>query len=128
MKKSGSSSPTDKSFEPNFGDLLHPARAFAHPRDIVHDPDLTLNEKRAILASWASDACAVETAPALHQPPGADRMVPVDEILEALRTLNRQAQQDSPQVSWARRQIRRRSIRNFRRRRARSEPGHDLSQ
>ena len=39
--------------------LLHPANAFAHPADVVHDPDLTLSEKRAILASWASDACAV---------------------------------------------------------------------
>lgn len=31
--------------------LLHPASAFAHPIDVVHDADLTLNEKRAILAS-----------------------------------------------------------------------------
>ncbi|HET7383471.1 MAG TPA: hypothetical protein VFJ59_12925, partial [Pseudolabrys sp.] len=46
--------------------LLHPARAFAHPMDVVRDPDLTLNEKRAILASWASDACAVEAAPELR--------------------------------------------------------------
>jgi hypothetical protein len=40
--------------------LLHPAQAFGHPTQVVNDPDLTLNEKRAILASWASDACAVE--------------------------------------------------------------------
>jgi hypothetical protein len=32
-------------------DLLHPTQAFAHPSDVVSDPDLTLNEKRAILAS-----------------------------------------------------------------------------
>jgi hypothetical protein len=37
--------------------LLHPALAFSHPSEVVTDPDLTLNEKRAILASWASDAC-----------------------------------------------------------------------
>jgi hypothetical protein len=42
--------------------LLHPAQAFEHPSDVVNDPDLTLNEKRAILASWASDACAMEAA------------------------------------------------------------------
>ena len=41
-------------------ELLHPAQAFDHPRDVVNDADLTLGEKRAILASWASDACAVE--------------------------------------------------------------------
>ena len=34
--------------------LLHPAQAFGHPSEVVNDPDLTLNEKRAILASWAS--------------------------------------------------------------------------
>ena len=44
----------------DFDDLLHPARAFARPSDVVDDPDLTLNEKRAILASWASDSCAAE--------------------------------------------------------------------
>lgn len=43
--------------------LLHPARAFAHPMDVIRDSDLTLNEKRAILASRASDACAVEGCP-----------------------------------------------------------------
>ena len=42
--------------------LLHPARAFAHPLDVVRDRDLTSNEKRAILASWASDARALEAA------------------------------------------------------------------
>ena len=30
---------------------------FGHPSEVVEDPDLTLNEKRAILASWASDLC-----------------------------------------------------------------------
>ena len=45
--------------------LLHPANAFSTPSAVVCDPDLTLSEKRAILASWASDACAVESAPAL---------------------------------------------------------------
>ena len=43
--------------------LLHPAQAFEHPSRVVSDPDLTLNEKRAILSSWASDACAIEAAP-----------------------------------------------------------------
>lgn len=69
--------------------LLHPASAFLHPDQVVGDPDLTLNEKRAILASWASDACAVEAAPALRQNPGG-RAVPFDDIMEALRTLDRQ--------------------------------------
>jgi hypothetical protein len=71
-------------------ELLHPAQAFDHPSDVVDDPDLTLNEKRAILAAWASDACAIEAAPELRASP---RGAPVrfDDIMEALRLLDKQA-------------------------------------
>ena len=72
--------------------LLHPAQAFEHPSNVVNDPDLTLNEKRAILASWASDACAIEAAPALRCAPGGKRTVRFDDEMEALRTLDKQAQ------------------------------------
>jgi len=71
--------------------LLHPAGAFAHPANVVRDPDLTLNEKRAILASWASDACAIEAAPELRGPPGASRTLAFDDVMDALRELDRQA-------------------------------------
>jgi hypothetical protein len=67
--------------------LLHPARAFSHPMEVVHDPDLTLNEKRAILASWASDACAVEAAPDLRASTSYT-IVSWDEIMDALRVLD----------------------------------------
>jgi hypothetical protein len=70
--------------------LLHPANAFGHPSEVVNDPDLTLNEKRAILASWASDACAVEAAPELRSAPRGSA-VRFDDIMEALRTLDKQA-------------------------------------
>jgi hypothetical protein len=53
----------------NIDVLLHPASAFGHPSEVVDDPDLTVNEKRAILASWASDACAIEPAPVLRAAP-----------------------------------------------------------
>jgi hypothetical protein len=70
-------------------DLLHPAQAFNYPSEAVNDPDLTVNEKRAILASWASDACAIEAAPELRAGP----KVPVrfEDIMEALRALDHQA-------------------------------------
>jgi hypothetical protein len=68
--------------------FLHPANAFARPADVVNDPDLTLSEKRAILASWASDACAVEAVPALRKPPGS-APIHFDEIIDALRELDR---------------------------------------
>jgi hypothetical protein len=70
--------------------LLHPAGAFTHPTDVVRDPDLTLNEKRAILASWASDSCAVESAPALRIAPAGSRPVTFDDVMDALRALDQQ--------------------------------------
>jgi hypothetical protein len=70
-------------------ELLHPAQAFDHPADVVNDPDLTLNEKRAILASWSSEAYAVEAAPELRTGPKAP--VRFDDIMEALRALDKQA-------------------------------------
>ena len=75
--------------------LLHPARAFAHPMDVVRDADLTLNEKRAILASWASDACAVEAAPELRVT-ASGNVVPWDDIMDALRALDREDTYDKP--------------------------------
>jgi hypothetical protein len=71
--------------------LLHPAASFNHPDDVIDRRDLALDEKRAILAAWASDACAVEAAPAVRRAPGGRCPVPVDDILEALRRLDRQA-------------------------------------
>ena len=71
--------------------LLHPAQAFGRPSEVVNDPDLTLNEKRAILASWASDACAVEVAPELRKGAGTARPVTFDDVMDALRALDRQA-------------------------------------
>jgi hypothetical protein len=103
--------------------LLHPAQAFDHPRDVVGDTDLTLGEKRAILASWASDACAVEATPALRCAPGARQMVPVDEILEALRTLDKTVAASAAAPAWTRRQLRRGALERLRMRRKRSEPG-----
>src|SRR3954470_21946051 len=59
MKKIASASTRPAPFDLDIDKLLHPAMAFQHPRRVLEDPDLTLNEKRAILASWASDACAI---------------------------------------------------------------------
>jgi hypothetical protein len=43
--------------------ILHPGSVYDHPRDVVTDPTLSAGEKRAILASWASDAAAVAPNP-----------------------------------------------------------------
>src|SRR5256714_9169794 len=75
-------------FDLDLNALLHPASAFDHPRDVLNDPDLTRAEKRAILSSWASDACAIASAPGLRHPPGAKQPVTFDDIIDALRALD----------------------------------------
>jgi hypothetical protein len=72
----------------DFNSLLHPGTVFAHPRDVVSDPDLTLSEKRTILASWASDASAIASCRALRAPDGLKAPVTIDEILDALCALD----------------------------------------
>ncbi len=37
-----------------------------HPDDVVRDPGMTLDEKRAVLAAWASDAHMVENNMAVN--------------------------------------------------------------
>ena len=72
----------------DFQALLHPGTVFEHPKDVVSHPDLTLAEKRAILASWASDASAIASCPSLRAPEGLKAPVTIDEILEALCALD----------------------------------------
>jgi hypothetical protein len=91
MKKIASASTQPAPFDLDIDKLLHPAMAFQHPSRVVEDPDLTLNEKRAILASWASDACAIEAAPALRLVPGTAQPVRFDDVMDALRALDQQA-------------------------------------
>src|ERR1700721_1612741 len=62
--------------------------AILHPRDVVADPSISLGKKRAILASWASDAAAVASNPALRELPGSRRRVTIDDVLEALSALD----------------------------------------
>ena len=66
----------DKYFDVD--ELLHPASAFGHPSEVVNDPDLT------------SDACAIEATPELRFSPSGTR-VRFEEIMEALRTLDKEA-------------------------------------
>jgi hypothetical protein len=72
----------------DFEALLHPGKVFDRPRDVVAHPFLSIAEKRAILASWASDASAIASCPALRAPPGMRAPITIDEILEALRQLH----------------------------------------
>jgi hypothetical protein len=78
----------DEPFGPEVGRILYPGRFFQHPHDVVTDATLSIDEKRAILSSWASDACAVESMPALRQVPGSYTVVRFDDVIDALRKLD----------------------------------------
>ncbi len=69
--------------------LLRPSIGFGDPFDVLKDPDLDAAEKRAVLSSWASDACAVEGHPNLRWPLGATAPAQVSTVLEALARLDR---------------------------------------
>jgi len=66
------------------------ATVFAHPAAVLRAATLTGSEKRALLAAWASDACAVEGKPAWRWMPGTPDPVAVDEILASLQALDRE--------------------------------------
>jgi hypothetical protein len=109
----------EKSIHDNALDaLLHPAAAYSRPADVMRDFDLTTNEKRAILASWASDACAVEAAPSLRCAPGSAAEVTIDEILDALRALDTVARDERERSYRVRRLTRRRSVERLRAKRS----------
>jgi hypothetical protein len=79
----------------NLGDalekLIRPAVGFHTPDDVLKDPDLTVTEKRAILSSWASDACAVGDEPQMRWLLGSLEPVPLFEVMDALARLERRA-------------------------------------
>ena len=60
---------------------------YLDPDDVLSDPELTVTQKREVLASWISDACAIENAPAFRRlESGA--VVEVDAILRAMKSLD----------------------------------------
>jgi hypothetical protein len=98
----------DEPFGPEVGRILYPDRFFRHPNDVVIDATLSIDEKRAILSSWASDACAVESMPALRQVPGSGTVVRFDDVIDALRKLDEGSAEHSSNRLQPERRIRRR--------------------
>ena len=90
------------------GDLLSlKAHSFGHPDQVVDDHELTLADKRALLASWASDALVVEGEPSLRQL-ASGAIVRVGDILAALKSLDLSERGDAGSSfpkSFARRRI-----------------------
>jgi hypothetical protein len=66
-------------------------RPDAHHRSVqavLKDPQLSSDEKRAILSAWASDMYAIEASPMLRMVPGHTTPLRLSEILGALRGLD----------------------------------------
>jgi hypothetical protein len=68
---------------------VRPAVGFSDPLDVLKDPHLTVREKREILASWASDASAVQDEPGLRWLLGTPEPVPLEDVRAALARLDR---------------------------------------
>jgi hypothetical protein len=73
------------------GELL----TICHPDEVVDRAGMSLEEKRAVLAAWASDAHAVEGMPSLRQL-DSGAVVRIDDVLAALRRLDRLARCGRP--------------------------------
>jgi hypothetical protein len=63
------------------------APVFSHPDEVLSASDLTIAQKRAVLASWVSDARAVENAPSRRQLDNG-AVVSLDALLQALKSLD----------------------------------------
>jgi len=71
---------------------------FEYPHQLVRNPSLDPSAKRAILAAWASDLCAVESFPTFRHLPGTPFAVTYSSIMDALAQLDRMtgADDDDP--------------------------------
>jgi len=58
------------------------------PIDVMRTTVLSADDKRTILASWASDFYAIDSKPALRHIPGTPEPVSIDEIQAAFRELD----------------------------------------
>ena len=82
--------------------LLNPASFYARPHDVLFDQSLSMIEKRAILSSWASDACAVDSDPTLRKPLKAPEAIAFDDIMDALKALDEADEKPPRRSLWKR--------------------------
>jgi hypothetical protein len=67
---------------------FHPVSHYVSPDDVLEDASLSIDEKRVILSSWASDMYVVESRPSLREIPGIPHRLHLDDILAALKQLD----------------------------------------
>lgn len=68
--------------------VLFPGLRLECPADVLRARALSVDDKRTILAAWASDFYAVDSSPAFRHIPGTPEPVTIDEISAALRNLD----------------------------------------
>jgi hypothetical protein len=78
----------DRSPGPELPSRGEHATPYSHPSEVLGAKALSGSEKRALLATWASDACAVAGRPVWRWLPGTPAPVSVDDILAALQALD----------------------------------------
>lgn len=69
--------------------ILFQGMQLQRPIDVVKAAALPADDKRTILAAWASDFYAVDSKPAFRHIPGTPEPIPIDEIRFALKELDR---------------------------------------
>lgn len=74
--------------DPSAPSLAPQVISLRDPQEVLAHPALGTSDKRAILAGWASDACAVENLPNWRKLPGSGALVALDDILDALQALD----------------------------------------
>jgi hypothetical protein len=102
-------------------DLLLRKSVFAHPDEVLNDLELSIENKRSLLASWASDAYSVENSPSLRQL-ASGAVVRVDDIMAALKSLDESRHEAGFTVS---RSFARRGTKPVARRRSRGSRNDD---
>lgn len=93
-----------KEIEAHTGTRRNLGRVLGYPDDVLHDPRMTISEKRTLLAAWASDARAVQDLPGVRQLDNG-AVVSLDEILDALRSLDHASREDLSGSAAPRRRI-----------------------
>ncbi len=81
------------------GGLPSKAGFFSHPEDVLSDTSLSIADKRAILASWASDSRAVKNAPTLRQLDNG-AVIGIDDVLQAMTRLDETEAQPRTLRPW----------------------------
>ena len=76
-----------------------------HPMAVVRDATMTTDEKRSVLASWASDDRAVPDNPSLRRLDNGC-LVEIDDVLAALKRLDQLTNRSNP-YEWNKRSYRR---------------------